>query len=163
LCPTKDATKVATKESTKVDTGATSPLAVFVNRFSLEQREAVMPTMQQLLQKNFARPDETRTFEKGKMEIVTVGDKTFGRGVFEPGWKWSTCVKPQAQTELCECSHLVYGVSGRMRVRMADGSETELGPGDVAWIPPGHDAWVVGSEPAVAIDVMGAEEYARRA
>ncbi len=119
-------------------------------------------TMEKVLQKNFARPDETRSFEKGKMEIVTVGDTTFGRGTFEPGWRWSSCVKPLAQTELCECSHLIYGISGRMRVRMADGHEFEIGPGDVVQIPAGHDAWVVGNQPAVAIDVMGAEEYAKR-
>lgn len=58
---------------------------------------------------------------------------------------------------------LVYGVSGRMRIKMADGTETELGAGDVALIPPGHDAWVVGNQPAVAVDIMGAEDYAKRA
>ena len=96
------------------------------------------------------------------MEIVTIGDTTFGRGFFQPGWKWSECVKPVAQTELCECSHLLCAISGRMHIQMADGSEKELGPGDVAFIPPGHDAWVVGNVPAVAIDIMGAHDYAKR-
>ena len=112
--------------------------------------------------KSFAQPDDKRSFEKGQMEVVTVGDMTFGRATFQPGWRWSTCVKPMAKTDLCEVSHLVCQLSGRMRVKMQDGREFEIGPGEVATIPPGHDAWVVGNEPVVAFDIAGAEEYAKR-
>jgi hypothetical protein len=95
------------------------------------------------------------------VELVTVGDVTFGRATLQPGWKWSSCVKPIAQTESCQASHLQYHVSGRLRVKMEDGEETEFGPGEVSFIPPGHDAWVVGNEPAVIIDTSGLTHYAK--
>jgi len=111
--------------------------------------------------RNLSQPEEVRTFEKGRVELVKVADTTFGRATLEPGWKWSTCVKPIVQTESCQVSHLQYQVSGRLRVRMEDGSEQEFGPGDVAHIPPGHDAWVVGNEPVVVVDVCGLQDYAK--
>ena len=95
--------------------------------------------------KNFNSPDETRPFEgKGQAEVVVVAGHTVGHGTFEPGWKWSENVKPIAKTDSCQVSHLGYVMSGRMRVFMDDGSEGEVGPGDVLAIPPGHDAEVVG-------------------
>lgn len=109
-----------------------------------------------------SKPDERRTFDKGKVELVTLGDVTFGRATFEPGWRWSTCVKPIAKTASCEVPHLQYHVSGRIHVVMDDGTEQEFGPGDISLVPPGHDAWVVGDEPVVAIDISGMAEYAKR-
>ena len=85
------------------------------------------------------------------------------QATLEPGWKWSTCVKPIAKTESCQASHLAYHISGRLRVRMDDGSEEEFGPGDVGEVPPGHDAWVVGNEPVVVIDITGMAEYSKPA
>jgi quercetin dioxygenase-like cupin family protein len=82
---------------------------------------------------------------------------------FQPGWKRSNCVKPIAKTETCQASHLAYHISGRLRVRMNDGSEEEFGPGDVAVVPPGHDAWVVGDQPVVVIDITGMAEYSKPA
>ena len=116
-----------------------------------------------MTKKNFHLPDETRTFPKGKVELVTVGTIKFGRAILEPGWKWSAHVKPIAQTKSCEAPHTQYHISGRLRVKMDDGTEVEYGPGDVGHIPPGHDAWVVGNEPAVIIDVTGMAEYAKPA
>jgi mannose-6-phosphate isomerase-like protein (cupin superfamily) len=116
--------------------------------------------------KNFDSPDETRPFEgNGKALIVKVGEREFGKGVFEPGWTWHDNVKPIAGTDSCQFHHLMYVVSGRMRVTMDDGSQAELGPGDVASIPPGHDAEVVGNEACVTVDVGegGAIDYAKRA
>src|SRR5678815_379625 len=81
--------------------------------------------------KNVSNPDETRTFPKGKMEVVKVADLVFGKATFEPGWKWSECVKPIAKTDSCMVSHNGYVVSGRMHIKMDDGSEVEVGPGDV--------------------------------
>jgi quercetin dioxygenase-like cupin family protein len=86
---------------------------------------------------------------------------TFGRATLEPGWKWSTCVKPIAGTESCEAPHLQYHVSGRLHVVMDDGTEREIGPGEVSSIPPGHDAWVVGKESVVVIDISGMTHYAK--
>src|SRR5687767_1889757 len=97
-------------------------------------------SMAQVEKKSFDSPDEVREFEgNGRAEVVNVAGQTVGRGTFEPGWKWSSNVKPIAGTDSCEVSHLGYCVSGRMRVFMHDGSESEIGPGDVAAIPPGHD------------------------
>jgi hypothetical protein len=111
--------------------------------------------------RNFSKPDETRIFDRGKIELITLGGVTFGRATFEPGWRWSTSVKPLVNTKSCEVPHLGYMVSGHIRTVMDDGSEEEFGPGDVLQIPPGHDGWVVGDEPAVAIDITGAGEYAK--
>jgi len=118
-------------------------------------------TIEKMQKKNVSRPEETRTFEKGQVELVTVNDVTFGRATLQPGWKWSTCVKPLVKTKSCEASHLQYHVSGRLHVVMDDGSEQEFGPGDVSYLPPGHDAWVVGKEPAVVVDISGMRDYAK--
>lgn len=119
--------------------------------------------MSRMQSKSMAKPDEVRSFEKGKLELVTLGGVTFGRGTFQPGWKWSTHVKPLVKTKSCEAPHLQYHVSGRLHVVMDDGSEATYGPGDVSLLPPGHDAWTVGDEPAVVIDITGMGEYAKPA
>jgi hypothetical protein len=118
-------------------------------------------TTEKMMKKSLSRPEETREFDKGRVELVTVNDVTFGRGTLQPGWKWSTCVKPLAKTHSCEATHLQYHVSGRLRVVMDDGSEAEFGPGDVSYLPSGHDAWVVGNEPAVVVDISGMRNYAK--
>ena len=113
--------------------------------------------------KSFNTPDEVRTFTKGKVELVNLGEATIGRATFEPGWRWSTCVKPLANTNSCEAAHFGYQISGTMRVRMDDGTELECKAGDVASIPSGHDAWVVGNEPVVVVDFQGMPNYAKQA
>ena len=117
--------------------------------------------MAKMQKKTFTQPDDKRKFDKGLLELVTLGGVTFGRGTFEPGWRWSTSVKPVVKTKSCEAPHLQYHVSGRLRVLMDDGSEMEFGPGDVSLLPPGHDAWVVGNEPVVVLDISGMGEYAK--
>jgi len=111
--------------------------------------------------KNFAFPDETRSFGHGKAEIVHVNGAVIGRYTLEPGWRWSHDVKPIAGTAWCEAPHFQYHATGRLRVRMENGTEFELGPGDVSVLPPGHDAWVVGHEPVVLIDWFGATNYGK--
>jgi hypothetical protein len=106
-------------------------------------------------------PDETRTFEKGKIDVANLGDVTIGKAIFEPGWSCEKCVKPIAKTTSCQAPHTMYIISGKMRVVMDDGTEGEIGPGDTAVVPPGHNAWVVGNEPCVGIDFTGAKEYAK--
>jgi|SRR5215212_196989 len=115
-----------------------------------------------LQKKSLNSPDETRTFENGKAEVVTLGDFTASRLAFEPGWRWSENIKPIAGTESCQVLHTGYQVSGRLQVRMDDSTEEEFGPGDAYVIPPGHDAWVVGEEPVVSVDMsrVTAEQYA---
>ncbi len=115
-----------------------------------------------LQKKNMRKPDEVRKFPKGFLKVVKIGDNTFGQYTFKPGWKWSTCVKPIAKTESCQSTHTEYHLSGILRVRMNDGTQYDLKTGDVAFIPPGHDAWVVGKESVVAVDLTGAIHYAKR-
>ena len=111
--------------------------------------------------RNFDSPDETRPFEgNGQVELVSVDGHKVGRATFEPGWRWSQNVKPIAGTDSCQVDHLSYCISGRMKVTMDDGSEMEIGPGQVVSIPPGHDAETVGDEACVMIDVAPDGGYA---
>jgi hypothetical protein len=111
--------------------------------------------------KRFDSPDETRVFEKGKFELVTLGGTTLGRATYEPGWKWSEHVGPLSGERSCQVEHLGLVVSGRVMVRMDDGTQIELGPSSVFSVPPGHDSWVIGDEPYVSIHFAGAGEYAK--
>ncbi len=117
--------------------------------------------MNRIQKKTVAQPDERRTFDKGQVDLVSLGGLTFGRATLQPGWKWSTCVKPLVKTKICQAPHLQYQVSGRLHVVMDDGSKREFGPGDVALIPPGHDAWVVGKKSVVVIDISGIADYSQ--
>jgi hypothetical protein len=112
--------------------------------------------------KNFNSPDEVRTFEKGKIELLNIGGGIVGRLTLEPGWRWSQHVKPLVGTEWCEAPHFQYQLSGRLHALMADGTEFESGPGDVTALPSGHDGWVVGNEPVVLVDWSGASNYAKQ-
>ena len=97
-------------------------------------------------------PDEVRTFDHGEVRAVSLGAFKVMRGVLQPGWKWSEHIKPLVQTDSCQVEHNAILLSGRIKTVMEDGSEMEIGPGDAYVTPPGHDAWVVGDEPAVGIE-----------
>jgi hypothetical protein len=116
---------------------------------------------QETAHKTFEKPEETREFPNGRAEILTVSGAELGRLVFQPGWRWSNDLKSIAGTESCEAPHFQYHVSGRLAIRMDDGTEFEAGPGDVTSLPRGHDAWVVGDEPVVVVDWFGASNYAK--
>ncbi|HTO48447.1 MAG TPA: cupin domain-containing protein [Burkholderiales bacterium] len=111
--------------------------------------------------KDFRKPDEVREFPKGRLELISIGGATVGRAVFDPGWKWSTSVQPLVKTKSCEAPHFQYHVSGILRIKMDDGTEFDCRPGDVSLLPSGHDAWVVGAEPAVVVDFQGMIDYAK--
>jgi uncharacterized cupin superfamily protein len=114
--------------------------------------------------KTFDAPDETRPFaDKGMAQVVSVGEHVVLKGQFEPGWRWSEHLKPVVGTDSCQSPHFLYVLSGRMRVRMNDGSEDEVGPNTVARIEPGHDAWVVGDEPCIVVDFGASTSYAQPA
>ena len=116
----------------------------------------------QMEKKSINSPDEIRTFDKGKVELTTfTNGTTIGRITLEPGWSWEKCVKPIVKTNSCEAPHTQYMISGHIKVVMDDGSEEQFGPGDTAVIPSGHNAWVVGDEPVVAIDFAGLKNYAK--
>ena len=109
----------------------------------------------------FDAPDETRTPDKTRVEVVRTGAATAARLAFDPGWKWSECVKPVAGTERCQVHHVGYAVAGRLTVRLPDGREEPIRAGQSYTIPPGHDAWVEGDEPFVGLEVVSAEQFAR--
>ena len=112
--------------------------------------------------KKFSSADETRPFrDHGHADVLKIGDGTVMRAVFEPGWKWSEDVKPLVNTKSCQTLHSAYVLSGRMHIVMDDGQEVEVGPGDYMLCPPGHDAWTIGDEACVMLDVTGASSYAR--
>jgi hypothetical protein len=129
----------------------------FLNNDLFTKKNIVMETIKK---KTLNKPEEVRQFPKGQVELVTIDGITFGKGTFQPGWKWSESVKPIAKTDSCQAAHTQYHISGRLHVKMDDGTEKEYGPGDVGVVPPGHDAWVVGNEPAVMIDFTGMTQYA---
>ncbi|MFD2684233.1 cupin domain-containing protein [Streptomyces phyllanthi] len=109
------------------------------------------------------KPDERRDFPRGHLEAVHLTGLDFAVGTFEPGWRWSESVAPIAGTKSCQIRHNGYVVEGHMRVRMDDGEEAEIGPGEAFVVTPGHDAWVVGDEQVVVYDFAGgmAQEYAK--
>jgi len=108
---------------------------------------------------SFSRPDEVRSFDHGRIELVNLGEESIGRQILEPGWRWSEHVKPMAGTPWCDFHHLGLVVTGRLHVEMADGTTMEVGPDSVYEIPPGHDAWVVGNEPWVSVTWSGIRTF----
>ncbi|HEX2192937.1 MAG TPA: cupin domain-containing protein [Acidimicrobiales bacterium] len=117
--------------------------------------------MASMSSKSFDTPDETRTPDKTTVAVVDLGGGVkAGRFTFQPGWRWSECVKPAAGTDRCQARHLGAVVSGRLHVVHEDGTEAEVGPGDAYRVEPGYDAWVVGDEPFVGYEFQSAESYA---
>ena len=110
--------------------------------------------------KKLGAPDEVRPFNNGRLELYKFGEEVVGKGCFEPGWRWSKDVQPLAGTSSCQVSHACYCLSGRMHLKMDDGSEAELGPGEMTFIQPGHDAWVVGQETCMLLDFGDIGRYA---
>lgn len=131
---------------------------------ALKRDEEVFHLEHKLVRKEAGSPDDTRMFAdgKGKMQIFALGESTIGRGVFEPGWRWSQHVKPIAGTPLCQSTHTGYVLEGRMVVKMHDRSDTEFGPGDFFYMPAGHDAWIVGDKRCVILDFTGLARYAKK-
>src|SRR4030095_5024008 len=118
--------------------------------------------MNYLILKRFDSPDETRTFAKGKFEIVNLGGLTIGKASYDPGWKWSEHVSPLAGTTFCEVEHVGMVISGSAMVAFDDGTEIELTPGNLFYVPPvPHDSWVTGNEPYLSLPFLGAAQYSR--
>ncbi|HJZ83507.1 MAG TPA: cupin domain-containing protein [Pyrinomonadaceae bacterium] len=118
--------------------------------------------MLEVILKSFENPDETRVFEKGKFELVKIGEMTIGRASYEPGWKWSTHVAPLSGAPLCDVGHIGLVISGRAMAAMQGGPEIELKPGSLFQIPAvPHDSWVIGEEPYVSLHFLGAADYTK--
>lgn len=111
--------------------------------------------------KSHDSPDEVRSPNKTRVEVVKLEGFTLGRFNFEPGWRWSECIKPVVKTDLCQVSHVGHVISGRLTVHMKDGTEKTIGAGESYTIPPGHDAWVEGEQPFVGLEVMSADVFAK--
>ena len=111
--------------------------------------------------RDFSSPDETRTPDKTRIELVNLAGGQIGRFTFEPGWRWSECIKPIAKTDSCQVEHIGYCVSGSLRIKQADGSEQDITPGMVYRIAPGHDGWNSSSQPAVVVEFQGAANFAK--
>jgi hypothetical protein len=111
---------------------------------------------------DFDSPDESRTPDKTRVDVVRAGDTSAARMTFEPGWVWSECVKPVVGTDSCQVRHVGIAQAGRLGVRHEDGTEAEVTAGMAYVIEPGHDAWVVGDEPFVGFEFesRSAEDYA---
>ena len=110
--------------------------------------------------KRFERPDELREFEKGRFEVIHIGPMTIGRATYQPGWKWSEHVGKPLGERYCQVEHVGLVVSGRATAAMTDGRVFEMGAGEIFYIPPGHDSWVIGDEPYVSLHFLGAGDYA---
>lgn len=106
-------------------------------------------------------PDERRTPAKTTIDVVNLADTEVARVTFEPGWKWSECIKPVAQTDSCQAQHLGVAQSGRLHVVHEDGSAVDIGAGDAYQIAPGHDAWVLGDEPFVGLEFKSAATFGK--
>ena len=114
-----------------------------------------------ITKKSFESPDEVRRPDKTTVEVVELGSATAARVTFEPGWKWSECVKPVVGTDSCQARHVGVVTSGTIHVVHEDGTEGDAGAGDAYVIEPGHDAWVVGDETFVGYEFESAAEYAK--
>ena len=118
--------------------------------------------MQEAILKRFETPDEVRIFDKGRFDVVHIGGMTIGRASYEPGWKWSAHVAPIAGTPFCGVEHVGMVISGRAMAAFADGTQIEMGPGHLFYIPPvPHDSWVIGDKPYVSLHFLGADHYTR--
>jgi hypothetical protein len=113
--------------------------------------------------RDFNSPDETRRPDKTEVAVVRLGGATAARMTFEPGWKWSECVKPVAGTDSCQVRHVGVVQSGRLHIEHEDGSSSDLAPGNAYVIEPGHDAWVIGDDQFVGFEFESgsAEQYAK--
>ena len=116
--------------------------------------------MLEVILKRFDQPDEVRAFEKGRFELVRLGGMTIGRATYEPGWKWSVHVGQATGAKSCQVEHVGMVLSGRATAAMDDGRVIEMQAGDVFYIAPGHDSWVVGNQPYVSLHFLGADSYA---
>src|ERR1700704_6302411 len=127
---------------------------------SINRASTMLPDYSDFIIKRFESPDEVRTFEKGRFELIKIGGLTIGRATYEPGWKWSQHLAPVAGTPLCQVEHVGMVISGQAACAMEDGRSYVMKPGDVFYIGPGHDSWVVGDQPYVSLHFLGAEKYA---
>jgi len=118
--------------------------------------------MLDVILKRFENADEVREFPKGKFETIEINGMVIGRASYQPGWKWSVDVGAASNQTLCQVEHVGMVISGCATAAMSDGKVIEMKAGDIFYVPPGHDSWVVGNEPYVSLHFLGAEKYAKK-
>jgi class 3 adenylate cyclase len=101
-----------------------------------------------------------RRLPNARIDVVRLDETPVALFVFEPGWRWSRDVGPMAGTRSCQHRHVGYTISGKLGVRMDDGTELVIGPNEAYEIPPGHDAWVVGDEPWTSVEFTSGHTFA---
>jgi hypothetical protein len=111
--------------------------------------------------KGFEQAEETRSFDKGRVDLVEIAGNKVGRATLEPGWKWSECVKPIVGTDSCQVAHVGYAISGQLHVAMDDGNEFDVNAGEAYEIAPGHDAWNAGGETFTSVEFESLADYAK--
>jgi hypothetical protein len=119
----------------------------------LEEENMTITQMKEILHKSFKDPDRTMTPPNTKVEIINLGGYTFSKYTFQPGWRWTKDIKPIAKLDFDPVPHVAYVISGRLRIKLANGNEVEMGADEANVVPPGHDAWVIGNEPAVYLTI----------
>jgi hypothetical protein len=112
--------------------------------------------------RSFDSPDESRTPDKTRTDVVHLGGTTAARLTLEPGWSWAECIQPVVGGDSCQLRHLGVAQSGAMRITHDDGTTVEIGAGDTYVIEPGHQAEVVGDQTFVGFEFQpdSAEAYA---
>ena len=124
--------------------------------------DSIRKMIDNVILKRFETPDEVRLFDKGRFEIIHIAGMTLGRATYEPGWKWSVHVGAQSNQKMCQVEHVGMVIAGTATAAMADGRIIEMKAGDIFYIAPGHDSWVVGDQPYVSIHLLGAQSYAQK-
>lgn len=116
-----------------------------------------------IFSKSFDEPDEQRSPDKTRVDLVKLPGASVARITFKPGWRWSECIRPVVGGDSCQVRHVGTLLSGEMEVVHDDGTKAHVSPGSAYIIEPGHDAWVVGNDPAVALEFesQAAETYAK--
>ena len=135
-----------------------NPINTTVASNSIKERNQKMAGVEA---RDFSSPDETRSPDKTLVELLSIAGGQIGRYTFQPGWRWSECIKPVVHTDSCQVEHIGYMISGGLHLEHEDGTKQDISPGMVYRIAPGHDAWNAGSEPAVAVEFQGAANYAK--
>jgi len=98
------------------------------------------------------RGAESRDLGHVKLDVVRTGKARVKRMIYPPKFRWSKDMKPVVGSALCMHAHVGFLAHGEIHIEYADGCVVEFKAPAVVAIDPGHDGWVVGSEPAVMIE-----------
>ncbi|MFD3687761.1 nuclear transport factor 2 family protein [Nocardiopsis sp. NPDC058631] len=101
---------------------------------------------------DFSRAEVTEELDRARSEALQVGGHAAMRLTLQPGWRWTEDMTESRGTAKCMVNHRAYIISGTLHWQMDDGTEGEVSAGQVAVVPPNHDAWVVGDEPVTLVD-----------